>query len=382
MTSRRILLLNTVMEAGGAQKAIMQLARGLSDRGHEVTVAAMYDKTGSIPGYETAFGLPVLDLEMNPPGSRVRKALAMIRGAHRLRGLLRRNRVQVIQSFTHYSNILGPVVGWLAGTPVRVASQRMSLEDRAVWLRRADRAISRIGLAQRMVAVSDSVRRYCIEREGLNPDRVVTIPNGLDLSGWSEQPASATRGVRDALGLDASHILITTVARLAPQKGHSVLLDAIERIVPRWPSARFIWVGGGELADALARHVRDRRLEDRVRLLGTRRDVPDLLRASDLFVLSSLWEGMPNAILEAMAARLAVVATAVDGTPEVIVDGETGWLVPPGDPEALLGAIDEALGDVEGRARRGEAGRRRIEASFSFESYVRGFEALYEELLG
>lgn len=383
MAQRRILLLNTLMEVGGAQKAIMQLARGLADRGHQVTVATMYDKTGSIPTFEEEFGLPILDLAMNPPASHLGKATAMFRGAILLRQVLAEQRVEVIQSFTHYSNILGPIVGWSVGVPVRVTSQRITLDDRSAWLRRADRQISRLGLAHRMVAVSEAVRRYCIEREGLAAERVVTIRNGIDPEPWAHglEAGAARARTRADVGLDPKQVAVVTAARLAPQKGHMWLLDAVSLLAPRWPQAVFLWVGDGELRDELECKTRKRGLQGRIRFLGTRHDVPTLLKASDLFVLPSLWEGMPNAVLEAMAAGLPVVATAVDGTPEIVQHGVTGWLTPPKNPEALALAIEKALADPARRVEMGEAGRRRIKEEFSLERYVSGFEALYDELL-
>lgn len=381
MEGRRVLLLTTVMEAGGAQKAMMQLARGLHRRGHEVTVAAMYDKVGCIPDYEARFGLPIIDLAMRPPGSALRRSVAVLSGVARLGGFLRQHRVEVVQSFTHYSNILGPVLGWSCRVPVRITSQRNPLERRSPWLLRADRWISHLGLAHRMVAVSKSVGEYCIADEGLSPDKVVTIVNGLDLTEWRFSDASAIRHrTRQALGLRPEDLAVTTVARLHPQKGHTVLLDAIEELVKRRTRARFLWIGDGELGQDLLRQIHARDLADHIQLLGTRSDVPDLLLASDLFVLPSLWEGMPNAVLEAMAAGLAVVATDVDGTPEVVEPDVTGWLVAPEDTDGLIRALEEALEDPSRRSRMGAAGRRRLETHFSIDRYVEGFETLYEQI--
>jgi L-malate glycosyltransferase len=381
MPPRRIFLLTTVMTTGGVQKAIMQLARGLADRGHQVIVAAMYDKTGAIPAYEADFDLPITDLEMNPSGSRVRKVVAMLRGGARLWRTVRERKVEVLQSFTHYSNILGPFVGVIAGVPVRVTSQRTPLDDRSPWLRRADRWVSRSGLAHRMVAASEYLRSYCMDREGLHPGRVVTIRNGVDPMYGSAEARSRRAATRSALGLEPDHVGILTVARLSREKGLESLLEAATSLAARRPEARFLWVGDGELRDDLELRVRQHELADRILILRDRRDVPELLGASDLFVLPSLSEGMPNAVLEAMAAGLPVVATSVGGTPEAVIEGETGWLVPPGDPAALARAIGAALDDPDARARLGEAGRRRVQESFSLASYVGGFEDLYEELL-
>jgi glycosyltransferase involved in cell wall biosynthesis len=378
----RVLLLTTVMEAGGAQKAMMQLARGLKARGHDVTVVAMYDKTGSIPGYEERFGVSVTDLAMRSGSSLPGRAVAPVRGIVRLYTLIRRNRIEVLQSFTHYSNLVGPIVGWLGRVPLRITSQRNPLRDRSPLLGRADRWISASGLAHGMVAVSNAIRDYCVETEGLPPGKVVVIPNGIDLTEWTTPYADRRRAsVRESLEIRPDQFVVITVARLHPQKGHSVLLKAARAVIDRCPEVRFVWVGDGPLREALAREVREIRLNEHVLMLGTRTDIAPLLLASDLFVLPSLWEGMSNAVLEAMAVGRPVVATTVEGTPEVVQDGVTGWLVPPGDPSSLARGIEQAIGDGAGRRRMGEAGRLRIQHHFGLDRYVGGFETLYERLL-
>lgn len=388
--TRRILLLNTLLEAGGAQKAMLQLARGLRDRGHEITVATMYDKAGCREAFEQRFGVPIVDLEMKPAPSdradrpgKLGKLWHAGRGVRRLRRLLRRQRIEVLQTFSHYSNVLGPMVARGTGVRVCVTSQRMRLEGRSPWLLRADRWISRSRLAQRMVAVSESVRTYCIEDEGIAPDHVVTIANGLDIENWPSNGQAADRtSLRQTLGIEPDAPMVTTVARLHPQKGYEHLLEAVPGVLEAHPSAHFVWVGDGELEDALSQRIHSAKLEGRVHLTGARSDVPDLLAASDLFVLPSLWEGMPNAVLEAMAAGLPVVATAVDGTPEIVAEGETGWLVPPADGASLREAIRQALGDPARREAMGRAGRQRVERHFSLTRYVDQFEQLYAQLLG
>jgi L-malate glycosyltransferase len=379
---RRILVLTTVMTTGGVQKAVMQLARGLTDRGHQVTVVVMYDKSGVTGRYEAEFGLPIQDLGMNPSGSVPMKLGAMVRGVYRLWRLLRREGIDVLQSFTHYSNILGPIMGVAAGVPVRITSQRTLLEGRSRWLRVADRIVSRLGLAQRMVAVSDATRRFCVDVEGLRPERVVTIPNGVDLNAVRPLEDGPRRmALRSELSLEDGHVAVTTVARLEDQKGYEFLLQTAALLAPRWPAARFLWVGDGELRGEMARKIEQLGLGDRIRLLGTRTDIADILAASDLFAFASISEGMPNAVLEAMAVGLPVVATDAGGTGELVVPGVTGWLVPTRDPAALVTAMDEALGDPKLRRAMGGGGRSRAEERFTVDRYVEGFEALYERLL-
>lgn len=379
----RILILNTLMEAGGAQKAMLQLAQGLRDRGHDVVVATMYDKGGFIPKFEQKYGMPIIDLQMKPAeGNPLVKALAFARGLFRLTRLMRRERIEVLQTFSHYSNILGPILGLLARVPVRVSSQRMSLLNQPRWLLFLDRLVTNSRLVHRMVSVSEMTRRYTMEVERIRGDKLITIPNGIDVSGFSSQLGEEGRDrLRTELGLGKDDLVVSVVARLHPQKGHRYLIEAIPSILAHVPNAVFLLAGDGPLRDELDQAIDRAGVGHAVRLLGARNDVPDLLSISSLFVLPSLWEGMPNAVMEAMAAGLPVVATSVDGTPEVVLDGETGLLVPAKDPGALGSAIIELLLDGEKRRAFGAAGRERISQTFSLQSYVDRHEALYSQLV-
>ena len=317
MSKLNVLLLNTQMEAAGAQKAMLELARGLKQRGHPVTVVTMYDKDSYVPLFEEQYNLDIIDLEMKQPGERnlLTQAWRFVRGL-RLYRLMRAQRPQIVQTFSHYSNILGPLIAWLARVPVRVSSQRMSLKDYPAWLLYLDRIVANSFLTHKMVAVSDGTRRFSIEEEGIRPDKLVTIHNGINVERFSINLSSkAEQNLRQELRLEPDSLVILTVARLHPQKGHKYLIEAIPHIVRDFPQTRFLFVGEGELTEALKAQIRGADLEKYVWFLGVRQDVPQLLAISDLFVLPSLWEGLPNSVLEAMAAGVPVVATYVDGTP-------------------------------------------------------------------
>jgi glycosyltransferase involved in cell wall biosynthesis len=203
------------------------------------------------------------------------------------------------------------------------------------------------------------------------------VRNGID-----PRPVQTDRrGLRDRLDLPPDARVVLTVGRLTEQKGHRFLLDAAPAILAQEPRTYFLWVGDGPLAEALRKRARARGLEDRVRLLGQRSDVPELLAAADLFVLPSLFEGLPLAILEAMAANLPVVGTRVCGTREAIDDGVTGRLVQPGDVAALATAVLEVLTQPALAARWAVAGRARVEQEFSAARMARETAAIYAECL-
>lgn len=374
--------MTTQMEPGGAQKALLDLAVALRQAGHDVSVWTLYDKADYVPQFERRYGLPILDLKMKAPGRPLyAQVVPFVRGLWRAYRQLRRERFHVVQSFQHYSNILGAPLAALAGVPVRVTSQRTSLRDAPGWLHRLDRWVNNSPLVDRMTSVSEATRRFSIEVEGIRAAKIISIWNGIDVERYAPSDAPRRRAaIRAELGLANTCRVVTTVGRLAPQKGHDQLIAAAVQIRAAIPDVHFLIVGEGPLGDALAAQVREREAAAYIHLLGVRQDVPDILLASDLFVLPSLWEGLPNVVLEAMAAGLAVVATAVDGTPELVLDGQTGSLVPPADPAALAGAVVTLLQSPQEAVRLGAAGRQRAVAHFSRQSNVQAYLDLYTTL--
>ena len=260
------------------------------------------------------------------------------------------------------------------------------------WLARASaRRLDRI------VVISDAVGKYLRDACGLPGEKMTRIYYGLDVKGWdpdltlrppslkgrgsgsSSPPFPSGKGAR-GLGCPPT---IGVVARLAPQKGHRVLLDALPRVLERVPETRVRIVGHEELSTVaeLRAYAARRDVAEQVDFEGFRGDVASLLQEIDVLALPSLWEGFGLVLLEAMAAGRPVVASAVGPIPEVVVDGETGLLVPPGDSGALAEALVLVLQDGALAARLGRAGRARVERCFGLDRMVEQTHALYEELL-
>jgi glycosyltransferase involved in cell wall biosynthesis len=210
-----------------------------------------------------------------------------------------------------------------------------------------------------------------MRREGIPERKIHFIPNGLHLDDF---PA--------ALMVPPPPPIILTVARFDPVKGHEDLLAAASLVIERRPDARFVWVGAGGEFEPMRRRVRVMGLEAAIELPGETDDVLPFLHRAHLFVLPSHQEGVPGSALEAMAARLPVVATRVGGLPEIVDDGITGRLVPPRDTRALAQAILDLLEDSTRCQSMGEAGRRRVERCFSRETFIKAHEKLYRELMG
>jgi glycosyltransferase involved in cell wall biosynthesis len=228
-----------------------------------------------------------------------------------------------------------------------------------------------------VVAVSDAAGDAFRRRYPDQAGKISVIHNGVQLAGVSRDRAA----VRAALDL-GNQVVGIIAARVDGNKGHDTLLHAMAKLQEQGLPATLLVVGDGAAREPLEALAAERKLgRDRVRFLGFRTDVPDLLAASDFFVLPSLTEGLPLCILEAMASRLPVIATPVGGIPELISDGEHGYLIPVNDIDALAGAIATLAGDASLRQRLGDAGHAKVAEQFSFAEMVRRYDALYRSLL-
>jgi glycosyltransferase involved in cell wall biosynthesis len=225
------------------------------------------------------------------------------------------------------------------------------------------------------VTVSPTLTRGLSRDLWIRASRIVTVPNGASLT-----PASQS-SLRDELQLGAGDRLAVAIGNLYPVKGHGYLLDALARLATRVPRLHVAIAGRGDLEAALRARARILHVDDRVHLLGLRSDVPNLLAGADVFVLPSLSEGLPLALLEAMMAGRPIIATAVGEVPAVLSNGRAGVLVPPGDAEALANALAGVLSDPALAHRLGGAAARRAAEEYTFEKMMGRYVALYARLL-
>ena len=228
------------------------------------------------------------------------------------------------------------------------------------------------------VAIAEGVARSLERVYGLkNPP---LIPNGIPVADYA-LGESARKAWRAREGYEDRAVLLVSVARMSPQKDHFSLIQAFSMAASRNSQLRLLLVGDGPLRPEVEAQVRALDLEDKVRFLGVRTDVPEILAAADAFILSSQWEGNPLSVMEAMAAGKPVIATAVGGVPELVQDGKSGVLVPPGDVEALAEAILRLAGDAHLRRQLGQEASKQAKERFDVSVMVKGYAALYEQLL-
>jgi len=358
-----VLYIITELNTGGAQMALWRLLARLDRLRFSPTVACLYNGDKAVAQAIRALGIEVWDARMCHKGD--------VAALWRLYRRIYRLRPTILHASLFHANLPGRILGRLAGVPVVICSERtMAMESQ--WRYRLNRWT--IGLVDRVTVVSVLVRDFCIAHIGLPPRKLVLIPNGVELP---RAPLASRQEVRIEVGLPLDAPVAGAVSRLDPVKGVRFLIQALTRL----GGVHLAIAGDGPERAALEALAERLGVAGRVHWLGQRGDVQRLLLAFDLFVQPSLHEGLPNTVLEAMAAGLPVVATGVGGTPEAVVDGVTGLLVRPGDPEPLARAISRLLDDPAARQTMGQAGRERVVQHFTVERMVAQTETLYEQLL-
>jgi glycosyltransferase involved in cell wall biosynthesis len=317
------------------------------------------------------------DLDVEVTNLDLRGALTAhtFRSVRALASEARRRGTDLVHGYLFQGNLLAAAISWISGAPCITSVRNLDIGKKGYQHFASSRAHR---MALKVLFNSQAVRDHVIGVERIDASRTVVIANGVpdpfpgvgDSTGpriaWLEQRAGPTA---------------ICVASLRSKKGHVHLFEAFRRVRKRVPAARLLLVGEGPLAGALEREAAGPDLGGAVYFAGYRADVAALLSRCDIFVLSSLEEGMPNALLEAMAAGIPSVVTDVGGNAEVVEDGITGYLVPASDPEALAGRLTDLLLDADLRRGQGEAARQRFESRFTLDRMTSAYHALYDEVL-
>jgi len=367
------------LESGGTERQVLTLGRRL-DRSRFSPTLVTTAGGGSL--YRDYSDVMQATVHGDPErGKRFRSSLPEHLGTiFFLMKTFRRIRPDILHCFLPAANVLGPIAAKIAGVTRVIVSKRGMANYKAHFtlLPRVEPLGNR--LADRILVNSDAVRRDVERTERNWGGKFRKIYNGVaPIAAWTEKERQAFRA-REGIPVGARVVLC--VSNFYPYKGHGDLVEAAGRVAPQLPDVVSLLVGrdAGTLEEC-RRLARERVPEHAIRFLGGRADVPDLIRASDLFVHPSREEGFSNAILEAMAGGKPVVACDVGGNPEAVRDGETGILVPLRRPEELADAMVRLLRDPELRNNMGEKGRERATEHFSLERMVREMEGLYESLM-
>ncbi|MBI3303115.1 MAG: glycosyltransferase [Deltaproteobacteria bacterium] len=359
------------LKVGGAQKHLVEVLRHLDRQRFSPQVWTLRGEGELIPAVES-LGVPVRSFGL---GARLQEMRSLRLFARAVRQL-HQERVHIVHCYLSFANVVGTLTAALARVPVLLVSKR-SLDS---YPRRTEAwghwAVNRF--ADRVVANAAAVKEFVVRTEGCPADKIVVISNGINddlvLNGARERE-------RAALGLGPRDCVVGTLGRLAWKKGHEYFLQAAAEILREEPEVTFVLVGDGPLRQQLEEQAHTLSIASRVKFLGQRLDSQEVISLFDVFVLPSVIEGMPNALLEAMVLERPVVVTNVGGNAEVVTNGETGLVVPPRQPMEMARAVTRLLHD-EGLARRlASAGRRAVTQRFCFRHTLHAMETLYEKLL-
>ena len=374
----RIAYVVAALRPGGAERQMLALAERLPKDLFQVSFLVLsgpaeYDELGATAGATIRYvgAAPAAD-ESTPSKvlRRIYKTATFVR-------IARQGRYDIIDAWLYPSDILAAVTRPLTRVSV-VMSGRRNLDPHE--------SFGRIGgivdsIADRLtdvvVANSTAAADYALAHERLDPAKVRIIRNGVELPSMERGDRAATRR---HLGFGEDEIVVGCVANYLPVKRHDLLIEAFASVAKSSPRVRLALVGDGPMRPAMEARIAAEGLGDRIRLVGSISDAPSILGAFDIAVQASRSEGLPNALLEAAAAGLPIVATAAGGTSEIVRDGETGLLVPIEVPSALASALLRVLTDADLRRRLGSGARARVAAVFAMDRFVSEFADLYREL--
>jgi L-malate glycosyltransferase len=367
----RVLMFIQSLEIGGSETQCVEMACQLAREGYSVTVGCLW--TGG-PLEKKLVEAGVRCVAFSVPGTLLRPnaILQMLK----LTAFIRKERFSVVHTNDLYSNLFAIPAAWLARVPVIISSQRDM--SRWWWYTPARRKILRRiqSLSTRVLVNSEAIRKDLIARDGFDPKKILVVYNGIDLEKFS-RPNSKSRQLPPGISCDSKTVVMIANMHTGA-KGHGDLIEATRTVRERFPEARFLLAGDGEMRPFFEDQVRALGLAEMFVFLGHRTDIPQLLSCCDIGVLASKSEGLPNAVLEYLAAGLPAVATAVGGVPEIIENEVHGLLIPPENPAALAAAILRLLEDPELRANLGKAGQERVRTRFNFPGVLESLRQVYE----
>ena len=363
-----VLHFSNVPVRAGVEEHILRLLQGL-DRKYFRPLFACPPELARSLGRDVPSDVEVFPLFLESPKD--------AGAARQFARILRRRQVSILHSHQFRAGLAASPIGRWCRVPLIIETAHVRETWRKGWIE-GSYAIDRLAdrFIDHYIAVSHAIARYLTEEKRLPEKKVTVIHNGCDLERFRpDHPPS--RELRRSLGFAETDPVIVVLARLEPQKGHYVLFEALPSVCSAFPRVRLVCAGEGELRSKLKQQVRDLGLEDTVRFVGFQSNVEDWLALAEFTVLPSFFEGLPVVAAESLAAGKPMVATAVDGTPEIVIDGKTGLTVPPGDPQLLAEAICRLLRDPELRAHMGRAGREWVVKGFSRAQQVERTEELY-----
>ncbi|MCJ7700730.1 MAG: glycosyltransferase [Anaerolineales bacterium] len=351
---------------------------------YPVTAAFFYDKENLHNKWAADYQIPIVNFKGWRFGAPSLINAGRLLGAlWRLWRFLREKNIEVIETFTPHSDLVGLPIAWLARVPVRVGCYQGIIHTMPAWQAWIHARLINTAIVTGFVGVSNQMVELAIEA-GVQPGNVVMIPNAVNIpdADMEADLRSHRERLRKELGVPDGGVLTITSARLDKEKGHTYFLRAIREIVDSFPKVIFAFAGDGYLRKALEKQADQLGVRDNVRFLGIRFDMLALFRAADIFVLPSLAEGLSLALLEAMTARLPIIATSVQGSKDVVLHEQSGFLVEAANIEALEAAIIRMLNQADRWDAFGQCARDTVLEGYTIDSVCRRYDEYFQGLLG
>jgi len=367
----------TATTTGGIGLLLLYLAKHLDKKKFDVTVAFG-------PGYmldEEFFkeGISVYTISI----SRKIAPFSIVKGFLQIYRLIKEKRFDIVHSHTSVGGLIGRIAGKLAGVPVVIwsihgfASHEGQNRFKKYFFLLIEKLLDKF--TDHYVAVSEALKKEGIQNRILTSNKITVIHNGIELRNYNKNFNVIQK--KKELGIEMSRTIIGTVTRFEPQKAIHDFLVSVSYVKKTYPDIKVVIAGDGPLRREIEKLINDLKLNDNITLLGWRNDVPEILAVLDIFCQSSLWEGCPMVLLEAMAVGKPIIATDVGGVKEIVEDDNTGILVPPADPKAMGDAIVKLINNKEKAIKMGMNGRKRAESFFNMDFMLTKYERLYQDLL-
>jgi glycosyltransferase involved in cell wall biosynthesis len=362
----RILHLITELEPAGAENLLLSIARKLDKKRFHLVVGYVYGHGTLAPEIKRA-GVKVIDLSRK---GRIDPWLII-----KLLLLIKKEKIKIIHTHLVHASIAGRIAAKLAGVKSIITTRHYTYDQKEKslvnWIERKTAVFN-----DSFIAISNAVKEYMVTREKYKPEKITVIYNGIDLSLFDSEN-------KKIIPKNNYDFLVGSVGRLHPSKGYDTLLKSMPPVIKEFPSVKLIIIGDGIQRKYLEGLCFDLGISEQVIFLGrkTPAEVIRFLKNIDLFVLASNWEGFGLALIEAMALRKPVVATKVEGICEIVEDGQTGFLVPPAQPQTLSFRIIQLLKDKPLAKRMGTKAREKVEQEFSLKVMVDKLDKFYQELL-
>lgn len=368
MDKINVLQLMTDSKIGGAERVVLWTAKNLNKQRFNVSICCLA-KRGPIFDEAEREGIRIFSLGL-------RGKLDFLKIFNLIK-LLREQKIHILHTHLFHANIAGRVIGRFAGTPIIISSEHiMGLESS--WRLFLNKLTSRF--ADKIIAVSVAVKNFLIKDAKIEYTKIEVVQNGIELSNFYNAVFEKDK-TKARFNLSNSDKIIGTVARIHKQKGHEYLLAAAKKIITKYPQVKFLIVGEGPLKEKMQKLSSCMGIEKNIIFTGFFRDVPSIMSVFDIFVLPSLWEGLPITIIEAMAMKKPIIATNVSGNPELIEENVTGFLVSPRDVDSLAEAISKLLDNEQLGLKFAEAGFNVCNKFFTASRMTNEITLIYEQLI-